>query len=286
MKEESALRIQPLSAALGAEVSGLDLARPLGTAAVEAIRAAFFDNHLLCFRSDPLDTVDFVRLGRHFGEPKLQLLRDQRDGEAPEVNILESTYKSAEDKPDDLSLVRLSGWHTDDSYFATPAKATMLQGLDIPSGGGQTKFANMHRAYASLPEGERARLDGLCAVHGYDTPRAPGRAKTRTAVEEAETPDGVHPLVRTHDDTARPAIYFNPNRTDRVEGMARAESDALLDGLYRHMTEPEFQYHHEWRVGDILLWDNRSLIHAVNTDYPVGEVRRHQRILLEGGTPT
>ncbi len=279
------MQIEPLSEALGAEVRGLDLSRPLMAAEVEAVREAFFDHHLLCFRAAPLNPGDFVRLGRHFGTPKMQLLRFQRDDAAPEVNVLESTYKSPEDKPDDLRMVRLSGWHTDDSYFATPAKATMLQGLDIPSAGGHTKFANMHKAYETLPDATRARLDGLRAVHAYDTPRAPGRAKTRTAEEAVETPDVVHPLVRTHDDTGRRAIYFNPNRTDRVDGLARGESDALLDALYDHMTGSDLQYHHEWRVGDILLWDNRSLVHAVNTDYPVGEVRRHQRILLEGGAP-
>ncbi len=279
------MRIEPLSEALGAEVRGLDVSEPLDDATVRSLRAAVRDHHLLCFRAEPLSSLAFARLARCFGEPKLQLLRYQRDGEVREVNILESTYHTPEDKPDDLSQVRLSGWHTDDSYFATPAKATMLQGLDIPSLGDETKFANMHKAYETLAPDHRRRLDELRAVHGYDTMRAPGRAKTRTAEEAAETPEVVHPLVRTHDESGLKAIYFNPNRTDRIEGLGREESDALLDGLYRHMTEPELQYRHDWRVGDILLWDNRSLIHAVNTDFPVGETRRHQRVLLEGGAP-
>jgi taurine dioxygenase len=92
-------------------------------------------------------------------------------------------------------------------------------------------------------------------------------------------------LIRTHESSGVKAIYFNPNRTDRIEGMARDESDALLDDLYAHITAPKHQYHHRWRVGDVVFWDNRCLIHAVNTDYPVGQERRHQRILLEGTTP-
>ena len=94
-----------------------------------------------------------------------------------------------------------------------------------------------------------------------------------------------HPLIRTHDDSGRQSIYFNPNRTARVLGMRRAQSEEILDFLNQHMTQPKYQYHHEWRTGDILLWDNRCLVHAVNTDYPVGETRRHQRILLEGPIP-
>ena len=279
------LEIRPLSDTLGAEVRGLDLTQPLGEADAAAVREAFLDRHLLCFRSEPLSPADFLRIARLFGEPQLQLLRHRRHGEVPEVSMLESTYKRPEDKPDDLALVRLSGWHTDDSYFAAPAKATMLQSLALPSSGGETRFCNTRRAYETLDDGLKARIEGARAVHGYDTPRAPGRAETRTAEEAAETPDVLHPLARTHEDTGRKAIYFNPNRTDRVVGLERAESDALLDGLYAHMTADRFRYDHSWRLGDILLWDNRCLLHSVNTDFPVGEERRHQRVLLKGAKP-
>jgi taurine dioxygenase len=279
------LEIRPLSDALGAEVSGLDLTQPLDEATKAKIQDAFLKHHLLCFRSQPLTPADFARVAGYFGTPQLQLLRKRRHGETPEVSILESTYKRAEDKPDDMKLVRLSGWHTDDSYFAVPAKATMLQSIEIPDSGGETKFCNMRKAYQDLPEETRRRLDGLRAVHGYDTKRAPARAIKRTAAEEAETPDVDHPLVRTHDDTGEKTIYFNSNRTDHVVGMAREESDALLDMVYDHVTRPEYQYHHKWRVGDILLWDNRCLMHAVNMDFPVGQTRLHQRILLEGTRP-
>ena len=198
---------------------------------------------------------------------------------------MESTYKTPEDKPDDLTMVRLSGWHTDDSYFEVPAKATMLQSIAIPSAGGQTKFSNTRLAYDELSEAKKREVDDLKAVHGYDTMRAKARAKKRTQEEADETPEVVHPLIRTHDDTGRKAIYLNPNRTDRIVGWERAASDALLDEMYVEITRPEYQYHHEWRVGDLLLWDNRCLVHAVNVDFPVGEKRLHQRILLKGARP-
>jgi taurine dioxygenase len=136
-----------------------------------------------------------------------------------------------------------------------------------------------------MPESVKSNIEGLVAIHSYDTVRASARAQKLTTDESNETKDVEHPLVRTHEDTHLKSIYFNPNRTDRIVGMARAESDDLLDVIYAWVTREEFQYHHDWRVGDILLWDNRCLLHSVNVDYPVGEKRRHQRILLKGARP-
>jgi taurine dioxygenase len=247
---------------------------------------AFFTHHLLCLRTPPLSEVEFGHVARCFGNPQLQLIRKRRSALAPEVSLLDSTYKTPEAKPNNLNTLRLSSWHTDDSYFSRPAKATMLQALEIPSAGGQTKFCNTRKAWEDLDCGLKEKLAPLKAIHSYDTPRARARAEPRTAQEKTETPDVEHPLVRTHEDTGAKSIYFNPNRTDRILGMARKESDELLDFLYDHVTQERYQYAHEWRTGDILLWDNRCLLHAVNTDFPVGEPRRHQRILLEGNVPT
>jgi taurine dioxygenase len=279
------MKLVHLSDALGVEVVGLDLTEPLDDETAQSLQDAFLEHHLMCFRSEPLKPEAFARVARIFGEPQLQLLRDRRHGEVHEVSILESTYKSAADKPDDLRMMRLTGWHTDDSYFAAPAKATMLQSIKIPESGGQTMFCNMRKAYVDLPEEEQNRLAGLKAVHSYDTMRTPARAVKRKKVEEDETPDVVHPLIRTHGDTGRKTIYFNANRTDQIVDMDRAESDALLDAVYDQITQPKYQYHHEWRVGDLLVWDNRCLVHSVNMDFPVGQERLHQRILLKGTAP-
>jgi taurine dioxygenase len=279
------IEIKPLSDALGAEVGGWDPSQPEDEADLAAIKAAFLQHHLLCIRTAPLERAAFARMARHFGEPQLQLLRDLRDDAVPEVSILDSTYKTPEDKPDDLARVRLSGWHTDDSYFEVPAKATMLQALALPKTGGQTRFCNARKAYEDLNEEQRKRLAGLQAVHGYDTIRAPARAQARSELEKQETPDVVHPLVRTHEETGKKAIYFNSNRTDSIVGMQREESDALLDWIHQHITQARYRYDHSWRIGDILLWDNRCLIHSVNVDFPVGERRLHQRILLKGVRP-
>ena len=242
-----AFRIEPLSPALGAEVSGLDWSRPMDACAAAALNDAFLEFHLLCLRSEPLTPRAFAKLARTFGAPQVQLIANERQAEAPEVSQLETTYRSAADKPDDMRLIRLSGWHTDDSYFPVPAKATMLQALAIPDSGGQTRFANMRAAYRDLPEAEKARLQGLRAVHRYDTRRAKARPIQLTEDEEAELQEAAHPLVRSLDDSGERAIYFNANRTDRVVDLPAAESDALLDRLHEHTIQPKYQYHHDWR---------------------------------------
>lgn len=279
------LQITPLSDALGAEVSGVDWTQPVDDATIDVINQAFFTYHLLCLRSNPLEPVEFARVAGYFGEPQLQLLRSDRDDTTPEVSVLESTYATPESKPADLRLLRRTGWHTDDSYFAVPAKATMLQSLANPEHGGETCFCNLQAAYEGLSQEMKARVTGLRAVHSYDTLRTPARAAKRTPEEEAETPDVVHPLIRTHDDTGKKAIYLNANRTDHIVDLEREQSDALLDQLHAHMTQPQYRYDHSWRVGDILLWDNRCLVHSVNMDYPIGQRRLHQRILLKGSVP-
>lgn len=280
-----ALKINPLDDALGAEVVELDLSSPISQSDLAALREAFLDYQLLCFRSAPLPPEEFSKVARYFGEPQLQLIRKKRHGEVPEVSVLNSTYKSAADKPVDFKLNRKSGWHTDDSYFEVPAKVTLLQSIEIPESGGHTQFCNTRKAYEDLTDDEKRRIVGLQAVHAYDTMRAPARAAKRTQEEADETPEVVHPLVRTHEDNGSKAIYFNPNRTDRIVGMERAESDALLDWVYETITRDKYRYDHEWRTGDLLIWDNRCLIHSVNVDFPIGQTRLHQRILLQGARP-
>ncbi len=280
-----ALKINPLSEALGAEVVGLDLSIPLSEGDIAALQEAFLAHHLLCFRSNPLPAGDFSKLARYFGEPQLQLIRKSRHDEVPEISMLDSTYKSAADKPADFKRNRKSGWHTDDSYFEVPAKVTLLQSIEIPESGGHTRFCNTRKAYDKLSDDEKQRINDLKAVHAYDTMRAPARAAKRTQQEADETPEVIHPLVRTHEDNGAKAIYFNPNRTDRIVGMERPESDALLDWVHETITQDKYRYDHEWRTGDLLIWDNRCLVHSVNVDFPIGQTRLHQRILLQGARP-
>ncbi|MFP6781497.1 MAG: TauD/TfdA family dioxygenase [Gammaproteobacteria bacterium] len=276
---------EQLSDALGVSISGVNWCLEVDPAIIVHVKRALLDYHLVCLRSEPLSPRSFSRLASHFGKPQLQLLRDARDEIVPQVSIFDSTYKRAQDKPDDLKFDRRSGWHTDDSYFDAPAKITLLQGLELPSQGGETRFCNARAAFEDLTPEQQREYGDMQAVHSYDTKRAPARAKKRNAAEQKDTTDVVHPLIRRHDETGKSAIYFNSNRTDRIVGIDREHSDALLDGVHAHMTKECYQYHHRWGVGDILMWDNRSVTHSVNMDFPIGERRIHQRILLEGLVP-
>jgi len=277
--------VKPLSNVMGARIIGLDLSQSLSGSTKSTLKSAFLDYHLLCFETPPLSAANFLEFSKEFGAPQLQLLENLRDNDFPEVSILNSTYKTPEAKPKNLAEVRLSGWHTDDSYFEKPAKATLLQALHIPDKGGQTRFINTRLAYEEMPEAVKSNIANLEATHCYDTVRASAKAQELTVEEHKKTNDIVHPLIRTHEDTGNRAIYFNPNRTDQVVGKSRKESDAILDILYAWLIKEDFQYEHEWRRGDLLMWDNRCLLHSVNVDFPVGQRREHQRILLKGTRP-
>jgi len=279
------LEITPLSEALGAEATGVDWTQPVDPALIAVITESLFGFHVICLRSPPLSAHTFAQVGRYFGDPQTQLLGKHRLQDVPVVSVFESSYVSNASKPEDLGTLRRTGWHTDDSYFRSPAVITMLQALEIPEYGGETRFCNTQAAYNDLCPEMKERLNGLSAIHSYDTVRASARADNRTREEIDNTPDVSHPLVRTHDVTRRKAIYFNSNRTDRVVGLERSGSDRLLDEIHAHMTQKQYQYHHKWRLGDILVWDNRSVTHSVNMDFPVGQKRIHQRILLKGPKP-
>lgn len=276
-------QVIPLKAALGARIEDLDRSRA-GEPATAALLARALAEHLLVVVPGepmaPEQTRDFAKA---FGEPQKQLLRYKRSGAVPDVSVMVSTLMA--DGTTDKTAIRAEDWHTDDSYFAVPAKATLLHGIEIPSHGGATWFCNMHSVFEALPEATRKRIDGMKAIHGYDTPRARNRPSTRTPEEIAETPDVEHPLVRTHPETGRKSLYLNPNRLDRIVGLERAESDALLDELADEARKPQHHHGHVWTAGDIVVWDNRATMHRVVIDYPQGEKRIMHRVLIEGDRP-
>lgn len=277
------LSVVPLNGALGARIEGLDRARANEPEIAGRISQALARYLLVVIPGEPMAPAETRRLAEVFGTPQRQLLRYKRSGEVPDVSVMVSTLKA--DGSTDKTAIRAEDWHTDDSYFATPAKATLLHAIEIPSHGGSTWFCNMHSVYETLPEAMRKRIDGLRAIHGYDTPRARNRPSARTPQEIAETPDVEHPLVRTHPETGRKALYLNPNRLDRIVGLERAESDALLDELADAARQPQHHHGHAWTVGDLVVWDNRATMHRVVIDYPVGESRIMQRVLIEGDRP-
>ena len=277
------MKVVPLNAPLGARIEGIcwqDATKP-GVASV--LNKALGDHLLVVVSGQPMTAPLMRDFASAFGKPRAQLLRYKRNNEVPEVSTMVSTLMA--DGTTDKTALRSEDWHTDDSYMAVPAKATLLHNMETPSHGGRTWFCNMHTVYEALPEATRKRIDGKRAMHGYDTARARNRPSARTAQEIAETPDVEHPLVRTHPDTGRKALYLNFNRLDRIVGMERAESDELLDELAAEARKPQHHFGHEWTVGDCVIWDNRATMHRVDVDYPVGERRIMQRVLIEGDKP-
>ena len=277
------LEIVSSKGALGARIEGLDRTKANEPELAATLNRALAEHLLVVVPGDPMTPAQTRDFAAAFGRPQTQLLRYKRSGDVPEVSVMVSTLMT--DGTTDKTALRAVDWHTDDSYFAIPAKATLLHSIEIPSHGGSTWFCNMHSVYEALPEATKKRIDGKRAIHGYDTPRARNRPSPRTPAEIAETPDVEHPLVRTHPDTGRKALYLNPNRLDRIVGMERAESDALLDELADEARKPQHHFGHVWKRGDIVVWDNRATMHRVMIDYPVGETRIMQRVLIEGSRP-
>jgi taurine dioxygenase len=196
-------------------------------------------------------------------------------------------YISNQDRyPDGRRYIPGEGFHTDHSNAASPPKATVLHAVRLPDGGGDTQYVNMHVAYDDLPEATKRRLDGLKAVHVYQSRHSARKLMELSAEGLDRVPDAVvHPIVRTHPESGRKAIYINPIRVDGITGMAEADALRLLADLVEHATQLKYQYRHRWRPGDLIMWDNRSLLHKANGDYDMSQIRYLYRIMLEGDVP-
>jgi taurine dioxygenase len=280
------MQVRRLEAPFGAEILGLDLAQPLDAGTREAVNDAFVDNIVLVFRNQSFPTPDdFLAAARNLGEPMPPVTATYR---LPEYDAIEELINSATDPRtgEEAPLMRGGSWHTDHSNLAEPPKATTLYAIDLPpSGGGNTEFTSMVMAYEALPADLKARIWGRKSFQAYISRRAPRRLLSRTE-EERKGSDGVwQPLVRRHPETGRDALYLNPMRCDAVEGMTEAEGDTLLDALYAHCDDSRFRDSHEWRQGDMLIWDNRAALHQATPVSVPGERRYMHRIMLKGDAP-
>jgi taurine dioxygenase len=274
--------IKPLSPHTGAEISGVDLGRPLDAATREGLNRAFDDHAVLCIRDQTLDAPQFLDAMKNFGEIFPQHNPRFAVPECPQIH-----YISNQDKTEDGKVfIPGEGYHTDHSNDEIPPKATALHAVKLPNSGGDTQFVNMYEAYDALPEATKRRIDGKQARHVYQSkysarklPKLPGEKK------KIETGAVLHPLVRTHPRTGRKALYINPIRIEEIVGLTEAEALPLLDELLAHATQDKFQYRHKWRSGDVVIWDNRCLLHKANGDYPVEQVRYLYRLMLKGERP-
>jgi taurine dioxygenase len=274
--------IKPLSNVMGAEVTGIDLGQPLSAADRDRLYKAFLDHLLLCVRDQRFaDVGAFLDGARNFGEPKVQHLESYRSDRYPEAGVVSSEDR---DVKDGKRIVRGTMFHTDESFVAEPPKATVLFAVQIPGKGGNTRYVNMRMAYEALDSGTKAQIDNLTAIHYYGKKRDGRKVPSLTDEQMKNTPSVPHPVVRTHDETGVKALYVHETMTDYIVGMESAESEALLWRLYDHSTRnPEFQYHHEWRTGDFVIWDNRATLHAATADYAENEKRLLYRTMIKGG---
>ena len=279
----SSVTITKLSLHTGAEVRGADLTQPLPSSLRELLSRAFIAHSVLVVRDQRLDASQFLAAMQNFGEIFPQHNPRFAVRECPLVH-----YISNQDKLEDGSVyIPGEGYHTDHSNDPVPPKATALHAVKLPAAGGDTQFVNMHEAYEALSDAMRRRIDGRMARHVYQS-RYSERKLPQLAGERritVGTATVLHPLVRTHPESGRKALYINPIRIEEIVGMETDEALALLDELLGHSMQPRFEYRHQWQPGDTVIWDNRCLLHKANGDYPVSQVRYLYRLMLRGERP-
>jgi len=273
------LDIRPLSGALGAEILGIDLAQDLGDDTVAAIRAAWLEHLVVFFRDQALPPAEFLKFARRFGEPIEYPFVKGLDGFPQITPVIKLEHEK----------INFGGlWHTDTAYLERPPMATMLIARETPARGGDTLFANMYLAYETLSDGMRRMLDGLTAINSSakaDTTKTrEDRVRDSGKADAKQEYSAEHPVVRTHPETGRKALYVNGGHTLCFADMSAEESAPLLNYLLWHMVRPEFTCRFRWEPGSIALWDNRCTQHNPVNDYH-GHRRVMHRVTLAGDVP-
>jgi taurine dioxygenase len=268
------IEIEPSGQACGALVHGVDLAGELSDELVAEIRAAWLEHLVVAFPDQHLTNEQFERVALRFGafgdDPYLRGLPDH-------PHIVEVRREADEQSP-----IFADNWHSDWSFLPTPPSATMLYGIVIPPTGGDTLYANQHLAYDALDAPTRQRIDGLMGVHsarrGYAPQGRYGKDDVGRSMDiiwsESAMEIQLHPLVLTHPETGRRALFVSPGYTIDIDGLPHDEAQALLWQLYAHIGRDEFVYRHRWSPGMVTMWDNRAVVHAATGGY-----EGHRRLL-------
>ncbi|MDQ6916773.1 MAG: TauD/TfdA family dioxygenase [Pseudomonadota bacterium] len=264
------LDTRPLSPGFGLEASEVDLSQPMSDAAFADIERAFFAGQVLVLRGQRLTPAQYVAFARRFGPPEPHVIDQFHHPADPNILILSNRRKDGE--PVGLADAG-TYFHTDYSYLQVPARATMLYSIEVPKAGGNTLFANQYAAYDGLAESMRQRAASLVAVHHYGNRKEANdasriAASPLTADQKAKMPLITHPLVRAHPVTGRKALYAVSGSSYGIVGMPDDEAVALLDELAAHATQPKYVYSLSYRVGDLVIWDNASLLHSATLTDP------------------
>ena len=269
------IEVVPLSNACGAEIRGVDLTKPLDKEAFKKIEAAWFDHLLIVFRGQNISNDDQVRFCRYFGD-----LEEVRTGKFANEEMRHTMMiTNVTDTGFQTALEDGEMWfHSDQCYYEIPCRASTLYAMELPRVGGNTLFANCYAAWEALPGELRKKLAGLKARNIYDYA---GNPVTRGDNIDPNAPQYFHPVARTHPATGRKALYVNRLMTDMSEGLPEDESEETLKLLFEHSEKPEFVYEHVWKIGDLVMWDNRCSMHA-RTHFDPNERRMMRRITVKG----
>jgi taurine dioxygenase len=276
---KTAIEVRPIAGAIGAEIFGVDLGKEPDQDSIAAIRRAWLQHCVIFFRDQDLPPARFLTFAKQFGK------------------VVEYPFiKGLEDFPEIIPVVKLEHektnfggiWHSDTAYLEAPPMGTMLVAREVPPYGGDTMFANMYLAYEALSDGMKRLLDGLIAINTSakaDVSRTrEDRVKESMRADAKKEYVGEHPVVRTHPETGRKALYLNAGHTLRFKDMSVEESAPMLDYLFRHQVRPEFTCRFAWRPGSMAFWDNRCALHNPVNDYH-GYRRVMHRITLAGDKP-
>ena len=282
------MEISQLSDAIGAEISGVDLGN-VDPGTFERIRNVFHEHQILLFRNQDITIKDHITFSRNFGPLEVHISKDSLHKDHEEILLVSNVkekgkYIGVENAGD--------SWHSDLSYMPEPSLGSLLYALEVSEIGGDTEWLTMYDAYDTLPEKTKKRIDGLKARHSFNRykNKRVGIPKQRQQdgkerYEKISPPDVFHPVVRTHPDTRRKALYLSPRFTIGILDGSEDEAQELLDELIEHTIQPKFIYHHEWRVGDLMMWDNRCTLHLACRGIPEEQIRHMHRTTISGDVP-
>ena len=267
-----ALEITPVTTAIGAEVSGVDLRDDLDDATVARIRQALLDHLVLFFRGQDLDDDAHLRFAQRFGPLSISPLATRYQDSAA-VTVLDQVAPKGEGADE---------WHSDNTFMANPPLGSILRCVQLPATGGDTCFASMYAAYEALSPHLRQLVDGLTAVHDITKPLRKAIRDGHTTLDlaemQAKLPPVEHPVARVHEETGRKALFVNRNSTTHLVGLSERENEVLLPFLFDHVRSPEFQCRLHWEPGTVAFWDNRSMQHYAVADYAERRVMRRVTI--------
>ena len=281
--------VRKLTPNVGAEISGLDLRRPLDPDIMSAVRKVWLDNVVVVFPEQPLDDDQQIAFSRQVGELELINMSALQMTGKPEIyratNLDENDDFMAPDHPVMQVNHDNRKWHSDSSFKRVPAMASLLHARIVPPVGGDTAYANMAAAYDALSDDVKAKIDGLVVVHNFYWSRRDVKVTAFTEAETMALPPVRHPVVRRHPETGRPALFVG-SHAESIEGLEWEAGRELIDSLIEHATQPRFVYQHAWRVGDLVWWDNRAALHC-GVPFDVARYKRRlHRTTVAGTGPT